>query len=86
MGMATVPYEGPPPLKWRWRRWPKFRRWMLEDNYVLVRVKCWRPDFDRGLVWWPTMLVDHRPLGRVSITPAVQWVRVLAPFRDLDES
>lgn len=70
----------------RWR-WPKFRRWFLQDDDRLIKVR-WasllRPTFVKGMgLEWISMLIDSRGgAERTSATLVWNWPRLRAPFGD----
>ncbi len=58
----------------------RLRRWFLEDDERLVRIKGLMPMVDRYGVAWPTMLIDRRGGGRQTVTPIWNWARLRAPW------
>ena len=57
---------------------------LIEPGDSLVRVKSWRPSWDKHGIGWPMMLVDQRGRWRITTMPIWNWerVRLLIGFRE----
>ena len=83
MGMAFDPSRVPPGPRIEWRLMPKFRRWFLNDDETLVKVRSWRPSIGKYGLEWPTMLVDRKGYERSCVCAVWNWARIVAPFRNV---
>ncbi len=83
MGMAT-PNGELIPAKIQWHMIPKLRRWFLEDDAKLVRIKSLKPFWGPYGLEWPVLLVDY--LGnRWTQSPVWCRRRLIAPWRTIVE-
>lgn len=82
MGMAYSG-DGEPKIKWQWRRLPKLRRWLLDDDDKFIALVSLRPTWGQYGMEWPCMRVDKSGFGRMIVTPVWDRGRLLAPFRDM---